>query len=61
MCSDGKYIFRTHNNGQDITKSPFDMFEEDEVDNDLKAIDKVIREYYELDKKIEIEKEGRKK
>lgn len=60
MCSDGKYIFRTHNNGQDITKSPFDMFEEDEVDNDLKAIDKVIREYYELDKKIEIEKEGEK-
>lgn len=50
MCSDGKYIFRVHNNGQDITKSPFDMFEQDEVDNDLKEVDKVIREYYELDK-----------
>ena len=50
MCSDGNYIFRTHNNGQDITKSPFDMFEQDEVPNDLKEVDKVIREYYELDK-----------
>jgi len=56
MCSDGKYIFRVHNNGQDITKSPFDMFEQDEVDNDLKEVDKVIREYYELDK-VEVKKD----
>jgi hypothetical protein len=59
MCSDGNYVFRTHNNGQDITKSPFDMFEQDEVPNDLKEIDKVIREYYELDK-IEDKKEEEK-
>jgi len=56
MCEDGNYIFRTRTNGQDVTKSPMGMFETDFVDNDLKEVDKVIREYYELDK-IEDKKE----
>lgn len=43
---DGKYFFRTHTNGYDVAKSPIGMFKEDEVDNDLKNIDSVIREYY---------------
>ena len=29
-------------------KSPMDMFDTDMVDNDLKAIDKIIREYYDM-------------
>ena len=58
MYENDSYIFRTKTNGQDITKTPFDMYEVDHVDNDLKEVDKVIREYYELDK-IE-KKEGNK-
>lgn len=57
MCEDGNYIFTTKTNGQDVTKTPMNMFEETSIDNDLKEVDKVIREYYELDK-IE-KKEGK--
>lgn len=43
----GKYYFRTHSSGEgDISKSPLGMFEQDLIDNDLKAVDKTIREYY---------------
>ena len=47
-CKDGQYIFHTKTDGLDVTKSPMDMFSEDEVPNDLKAVDKIIREYYGL-------------
>lgn len=50
MYDNGNYIFRLKTNGQDCVKTPFGMFEEDSMDNDLKAFDKVVREYYELDK-----------
>ena len=50
MFENGNYIFRLKTNGQDCVKTPFGMFEEDEMENDLKAFDKVVREYYELDK-----------
>ena len=56
MFKDGKYIFRTKTDGNDIVKSPLGMFEEEEIDNDLKEVNKIIREYYELDK-IESEEE----
>lgn len=46
MCEDGRHFFRVHTDGRDITKTPEDMFENDEVENDLKAVDKIIREYY---------------
>lgn len=49
MYENGNYIFRLKTNGQDCVKTPFGMFEEDEMENDLKAFDKVVREYYELD------------
>lgn len=43
----GKYYFRTHSKGEgDISKSPLEMFKPDLIDNDLKAVDAVIREYY---------------
>lgn len=46
VVQDGKYYFATHNSGQDTVKSPLGMFEENYVDNDLKAVDAIIREYY---------------
>ena len=50
MCvsSMGNYRFITHTDGSNTVKTPMGMFEETEIDNDLKAVDKVIREYYGL-------------
>lgn len=48
---DGKYIFHTQTNGFDKAKSPLGMFEEEEVENDLKKIDGIIRDYYQLNEK----------
>lgn len=45
---DGAYMFLTQNNGKDTTKSPLGMFKTYEIDNDLKAVDKTIRDYWEL-------------
>ena len=55
MFDNGQYIFRLKTNGQDCVKTPFGMFESDTMENDLKEFDKVVRDYYELDK---VEKEG---
>lgn len=57
MFDNGNYIFRLKTNGQDCVKTPFGMFESDSMDNDLKAFDEVVREYYELDK---VEEKGDK-
>lgn len=40
------YFFLTHNNGHDTVKSPMGMFKENQVENDLAAIDDVICDYY---------------
>jgi hypothetical protein len=53
MFENGNYIFRLKTNGQDCVKTPFGMFETDTMENDLKEFDKVVREYYDLDKKEE--------
>ena len=50
MFDNGQYIFRLKTNGQDCVKTPFGMFESDTMENDLKEFDKVVRDYYELDK-----------
>jgi hypothetical protein len=50
MFDNGNYIFRLKTNGQDCVKTPFGMFEAESMENDLKEFDKVVREYYELDK-----------
>lgn len=50
MFDNGNYIFRLRTNGQDCVKTPFGMFENETMENDLKAFDKAVREYYELDK-----------
>lgn len=54
---DGNYMFLTQNNGKDTTKSPLGMFKTYEIDNDLKAVDKTIRQYWELDVPFEDSRE----
>jgi len=48
VLSDGKRVFRTQTDGLDVAKSPMGMFDALEIDNDLKAVDKRIVEYYGL-------------
>ena len=40
--------FVTNTDGNDITKSPEEMFTEKVIDNDLKFVDTTIRKYYEI-------------
>lgn len=51
VVQDGKYMFSTQNSGQDTVKSPMGMFNSALIDNDLKAVDDVIREFWSIDKK----------
>ena len=57
MFDNGNYIFRLKTNGQDCVKTPFGMFESDTMENDLKEFNRVVREYYELDKVEEKEED----
>ena len=41
-----EHFFRTQTDGSDITKSPEDMFDGEQIENDLKAVDARIREFY---------------
>lgn len=47
---DGKYSFRTQTNGMDTAKSPMGLFDTLEIDNDLKFVDRQIRDYYAINK-----------
>lgn len=51
VVEDGHYYFATHNNGYDTVKSPFGMFADDRIDNDLKAVDQRLREYFKIPSK----------
>lgn len=46
--NDGGYYFRTKNSGSDTVKTPLDLFDTETIDNDLKAVDSSICEYYEI-------------
>lgn len=48
MTDGPRHYFKTRTDGSDISKSPEEMFADAEIDNDLKAVDTAIREYYEL-------------
>ena len=51
--TDGKrHYFVTQSDGTNPCKSPMEMFDEVEIDNDLKMVDDTIREYYGLDKNV---------
>jgi hypothetical protein len=45
-----KHVFETQSNGNGIAKSPEGMFETVEIENDLKAVDEAIRNYWGLKK-----------
>lgn len=48
VVQDGKYQFSTQTNGHDTVKSPMGMFGFQFIDNDLKAVDTAIREFYNI-------------
>ncbi len=48
VVQDGKYQFSTQTNGHDTVKSPMGMFDSQLIDNDLKAVDTAIREFYNI-------------
>lgn len=56
MADNNKHYFKTQSDGSDICKTPLEMFEDKEIDNDLKMVDDRIREYYELNKNQEKDK-----
>ena len=47
MVEGDRHFFRTQSSGMDISKSPEEMFDL-EIENDLKAVDTRIREYWGL-------------
>ena len=48
---DGGYFFKTKTDGLDVCKTPIGMFENAEIENDVKAVATAIREYYGLEAK----------
>lgn len=51
--TDGKrHYFITQSDGTNPCKSPMELFDNIEIDNDLKMVDDAIREYYGLDKNV---------
>jgi hypothetical protein len=55
MVINEQFVFSTRNNGNDTCKSPMGMFDDVHIDNDLKAVDDRITEYYNLTKPEEKE------
>ena len=54
--NEGKYYFETQSNGFTTCKSPMDMFPL-EIDNDLKFVDKTIREYWDIQPRLNTEQQ----
>ena len=48
VVQDGRYLFSTRNDGIDTVKTPMGMFNDALIENDLAAVDKTIREYYNI-------------
>lgn len=48
----GQYLFTTKNSGLDTVKSPMGLFEADQIDNDLAAVDAAIFSYYGLQETV---------
>lgn len=46
IIQDGKHYFVTQSEGNDVSKSPIGMFDERLIDNDLKNVDNIIRDFY---------------
>lgn len=43
-----QYVFSTKNSGSDTVKTPIGLFDDLHIDNDLKAVDEAVKEYYNL-------------
>ena len=56
VVQDGRYLFSTRNDGMDTVKTPLGMFNDALIENDLAAVDKTIREYYNIP--VQNEQEG---
>ena len=48
VIENGQHFFLTQGTGTDISKSPEGMFDELKIENDLKAVDSKIREFWNL-------------
>ena len=48
----GQYLFTTKNSGLDTVKSPMGLFEADQIDNDLAAVDAAVFSYYGLQETV---------
>ena len=46
QVNEGNYYFLTQNSGKNTVKSPMGMFQDYSIENDLKFVDDVIRNYY---------------
>lgn len=46
VVTDGVYSFQTQNTGHDTCKSPIGMFDNFLIDNDLKMVDTIMRNYW---------------
>lgn len=55
-ASQDGYKFITQGQGLSTAKSPMGMFDQIEIDNDLKAVDDAIRAYYELPDRVSYKK-----
>lgn len=53
----GEYRFRTKTNGADCVKTPLGLFQSEVIDNDLKAVDIAIRDYYGMSMPYDLKKE----
>lgn len=53
VVQDGRYLFSTRNDGMDTVKTPLGMFNDALIENDLAAVDKTIREYYNIPVQLE--------
>lgn len=58
MTDGTKHFFRTQSSGMDVSKSPEELFDSVEIDNDLKFVDDKIRDYYGFKKENENVKEN---
>lgn len=45
---ENQYCFITKNDGTTTAKTPIGMFDKIEIENDLKEVDKIVRDYYEI-------------
>lgn len=48
VVQNGNYLFSTRNSGSDTVKTPMGLFDDEQIENDLAAVDAAIYSYYNL-------------